>query len=165
MTQDPDTLKFMGKPRPELDEGWHDLLQGTLIKFSADELYAAGNATSVAHKDGGFVGGLGISHSLHCLQYFYQDYYYSHEEQNWHELESHAVDHCLESLRQTLLCQADVSVYTLEWTPHSRFKPTVRVSQPHVCVDWPRLHDWMLKRAAKLEDMTPPDPSLYKDIA
>lgn len=108
------------------------------------------------------------------------DYYYSHEEQDWKELESHAggsmkpvaqmarrkiliiaTDHCLESLRQTLLCQPDVSVYTLEWTPHSRFKPTVRVPQPHTCVDWSKLHTWMLDRAAKLEDMVKLDPSLY----
>jgi hypothetical protein len=84
MTQDPDTPKFMGKPRPELDQAWHDLLEGkcdtkpekeydvdsikgTLIKFSGTELQRAGNASSVAHKEAGFVGGLGISHSLHCL--------------------------------------------------------------------------------------------------
>jgi hypothetical protein len=30
MTQDPDTPKFMGKPRPELDAAWHDLLQGNI---------------------------------------------------------------------------------------------------------------------------------------
>jgi hypothetical protein len=110
-------------------------------------------------------------------QYLYPDYYYNHEEQDWHELESHAgmhpnttipcilltcfLDHCLESLRQTLMCQPDVSVYTLEWTPHSRVKPTVRVPQAHACVDWSALHEWMLERAGKLEDMVPPDPSLY----
>lgn len=70
-------------------------------------------------------------------------------------------DHCLESLRQTLLCQPDISVYTLEWTPHSRVKPTVRVPQAHVCVDWPKLHLWMKARAARLEDMVPPIQSLY----
>lgn len=41
--------------------------QGSLIRHNAEELYLAGNATSVAHKDGGFVGGLGISHALHNL--------------------------------------------------------------------------------------------------
>lgn len=87
LTRDPDTPSFMGQPRPELDEAWHDLLEGvflhivilccqliidigTLIKYSAEELKKAGNATSVAHKDGGYVGGLGISHSLHCLVRF-----------------------------------------------------------------------------------------------
>ena len=28
LTRDPDTHKFMGNPRPELDEAWHNLLEG-----------------------------------------------------------------------------------------------------------------------------------------
>jgi hypothetical protein len=28
MTQDPDTPNFMGRPRQELDDAWHNLLQG-----------------------------------------------------------------------------------------------------------------------------------------
>ena len=64
---DPEMAKFMGPPRPELDQAWHDLLDATLIRYSEDELMRADNATSVRHKDGGFVGGLGVSHSLHCL--------------------------------------------------------------------------------------------------
>lgn len=84
LTQDPDTPSFMGRPRPEMDQAWHDLLEGTgasmlcyqcflndppgtLIRYSHDELRLAGNASSVAHRQGGYVGGLGISHSLHCL--------------------------------------------------------------------------------------------------
>ncbi|KAK3399799.1 hypothetical protein B0T20DRAFT_406986 [Sordaria brevicollis] len=165
LTGDPDTKKFMGKPRPELDQAWHDLLDSTLIKYSADELFLANNATSVQHKDGGFVGGLGISHSLHCLkrlkQYLHPEYYYGHEQQDWDELYSH-VDHCLESLRQEILCNADVNVYTLKWTPHSRFKPTVKVPQPHACVDWDALHGWMKGRQARLEDMVGPPESLFE---
>ncbi|KAK3338924.1 hypothetical protein B0H65DRAFT_511221 [Neurospora tetraspora] len=165
LTGDPDTKKFMGKPRPELDQAWHDLLDSTLIKYSADELFLANNATSVQHKDGGFVGGLGISHSLHCLkrlkQYLHPEYYYGHEAQDWDELYSH-VDHCLESLRQEILCNADVNVYTLKWTPHSRFKPTVKVPQPHACVDWEALHGWMKGRQARLEDIVGPPESLFE---
>ena len=57
----------MGQPRPEMDEAWHALLSATAIRFSAQELQQAGNATSVRHKDGGFIGGLAVSHSLHCI--------------------------------------------------------------------------------------------------
>lgn len=55
------------------------------------------------------------------------------------------------------MCQADVSLYTLEWTPHSKVKPTVRVPQPHACVDWNKLHEWMKERAAITEDMVHPE--------
>lgn len=67
LTSDPDTPKFMGEPRPEMDQAWHELLEATMIRFSDEELILSNNATSVKHKDGGYVGGLGISHSLHCL--------------------------------------------------------------------------------------------------
>jgi hypothetical protein len=61
-------MRFMGQPRLEMDEAWHALMEGTMIRFSADELRRANNATSVKHVDGtGYVGGLGVSHSLHCL--------------------------------------------------------------------------------------------------
>lgn len=67
---DPDTPKFVGQPRAEMDKAWHDLLDGTMIRFSEEELSLAGNSTSIRHKDGGYVGGLGISHSLHCIVSF-----------------------------------------------------------------------------------------------
>ncbi len=203
---DPDTPKFMGQPRPEMDEAWHDLLSATAIRLSEEELALANNATSIRHIDGGYVGGLGISHSLHCVvshvflnqintsgsfpffqhlifldqphtrlilsantmrqkrikQYLHPEYYYQGE-QAWEELFSHA-DHCLESLRQTVMCSADVSVYALKWTPHSRYKPSVMVPQPHACVDWEALHLWMSGRAASLDDIVGPPEDLYEGI-
>lgn len=118
-------------------------------------------------------------------QYLHPDYYYSAPGQNWEELESHAgkfvvyallflqasakdsdsnltPDHCLESLRQSLMCQPDLSVYTLEWTRHSRFKPAVRVPQPHTCMNFNRIHDWMEGRLATNDEMVPPDPAMYE---
>jgi len=161
---DVDTPKFVGQPRPEMDAAWHDLLSATAIKLSEEELKLANNATSIRHKNGGYVGGLGISHSLHCVkrikQYMHRDYYYQGDQQ-WDELFFHA-DHCLESLRQAVMCAADVSVYTLEWTPHSRYKPAVRVPQAHACVNWEALHEWMLGRAASLDDVIGPPESLYE---
>ncbi|KAI0101392.1 hypothetical protein GGR51DRAFT_575033 [Nemania sp. FL0031] len=161
LKEDPDSPKFMGKPREELDQAWHDLLDGTLIKFSKEELMLANNATSISHKDGGYVGGLGVSHSLHCLkrikQYLHPEYYYPGE-QNWAELDWH-VDHCLDSLRKELLCKASPDVYLLEWTPHSLERPSVTVPQPHMCVDWDALHAWMQSRSAGYDDMVKPTES------
>lgn len=121
-------------------------------------------------------------------QYFYADYYYSQDD-DWDDLEMHAgknnlyripmtgishadtwllfPDHCIESLRQTLMCSADVSLYTLEWTRHSRHshKPSVRVPQAHACVDWSKLHEWMMDRAALFEKMVPPPGELFEGKA
>ena len=72
------------------------------------------------------------------------------------------VDHCLESIRQEVLCSANVNVYTLRWTPHNRFMPAVSVSQPNACVDWDALHEWMKGRAARQDDMVGPPESLFQ---
>lgn len=63
----PESKPFMGHPRPELDAAWHDLLAGTLVRYSAEELHLANTTTSIRHKEGGYVGGMGVSHQLHCL--------------------------------------------------------------------------------------------------
>lgn len=67
LMNDPESSKFSGEPRPELDEAWHEMLDGTLIRLSEEELVQANNATSVKSKDGGYIGAIGVSHSLHCL--------------------------------------------------------------------------------------------------
>lgn len=64
---DPDTPKFLGNPSVEMDQAWHELLSATAIRFSEEELILANNATSIRLQDGGYVAGLGISHSLHCV--------------------------------------------------------------------------------------------------
>ena len=64
---DPDTPKFVGSPSDEMDHAWHKLLSGTAIRFSEEELRLANNASSIRLQDGGYVAGLGISHSLHCV--------------------------------------------------------------------------------------------------
>lgn len=200
--KDPESSRFSGEPRPELDQAWHEMLDGTLIRLSEEELLHANNATSVRSKDGGYIGAIGVSHSLHCLvsramssglhtylirarlftdlgfkskdpkiqlanrfhqkrikQYMYPDYYYSDNATDWEEVHEH-MDHCLEALRQELLCSADLNLWTFQWTPHSRIKPANHIPQQHACVDWDALHSWMQKRAITWDDMvTPPDVS------
>lgn len=64
---DKDTPKFLGEPSAEMDQAWHELLSATAIQLSEEELALSNNATSIRLQDGGYVGGLGISHSLHCV--------------------------------------------------------------------------------------------------
>ena len=67
------------------------------------------------------------------------------------------VDYCLESLRQEVMCFADVNVFTLKWTGHSHVKPMIT----HACVDCEALYNWMLDRAASLQDLEGSPESLY----
>lgn len=44
----------------------HDLMAGTLIRISDEELRLAGS-DSIPLKDGGYAAGLGVGHNLHCV--------------------------------------------------------------------------------------------------
>lgn len=72
------------------------------------------------------------------------------------------VDHYLESLRQEVLCSANVNVYALRWTPHNRLMLAVSVSQPNTCVDWDALHAWLKGRAARQDDMVGPLEGVFQ---
>ncbi|KAF4626888.1 hypothetical protein G7Y89_g11268 [Cudoniella acicularis] len=146
LAEGPEHNPFMGEPRPELDQAWHNLLAGILPRLTADELLLAGNTTSIAHKQGGYVA----------------DYYYPGP-QDWKELAEHA-DYCLEGLRQFVVCKADLSVYTLKWTPHSRYKPSTHIPQRHICVDWEGVDGWMLSRAVKNDDIVGPPKGMFDDM-
>ncbi|KAI1313260.1 hypothetical protein F5Y03DRAFT_338549 [Xylaria venustula] len=67
LTTDFDSQRFLGNPRPELDEAWHELLTGAAISLSEEDLRLANAPSSVRLKNGGYIGGLGIVHSLHCI--------------------------------------------------------------------------------------------------
>ncbi|KAM7193105.1 protein of unknown function (DUF3328) domain containing protein [Rhypophila sp. PSN 637] len=163
----PDAHLFMGRPRPELDQAWHELVSATMIRFSAEELGLASeheldlaqkNASSlVRHRDGGFIGGLGVSHNLHCLkrikQYIYPEYY-PRVAHKYDDYEAH-FEHCLETIRQALLCAADTNLYALEWTAKNPLKPGLRLFQANTCVDWEALRGWMKGRLATGDDMLP----------
>ncbi|KAK3393992.1 hypothetical protein B0H63DRAFT_555273 [Podospora didyma] len=161
----PDAHKFSGDPRPELDEAWHETLSGTLFRLSPDELGPDVNYTnSIRHKEGGLVGVMGVSHNLHCVkrvyQYIHPDYY-SDVAASYGDWDAH-LEHCLEVLRQAVLCAADTSVYALQWklTDKEEAKPIVVPYQPSVCVDWDPLHAWMRGRESQLEDLVGPSESI-----
>ena len=61
------TNPYRGKPRPELDKAWHDLLQRNNIRLSEEELQKL-NRTAIELYDGsGYSGQINAYHHLHCL--------------------------------------------------------------------------------------------------
>jgi hypothetical protein len=50
-------------------------------------------------------------------------------------------DHCIEVLRQRLMCNPDLNVYTYHWV--DRFeKPWANLFSSHRCVVWDHFHQW-----------------------
>ncbi|KAF1734601.1 hypothetical protein CRV24_006143 [Beauveria bassiana] len=131
---------FKGPPRPELDEAWNKLLAPTAIRVNKRVLDKI-NRTSVPLEDGsGYMVSLDVYHQLHCLRYvkryLHRDYYNMTEK----NLGQH-IDHCLDSLRQYVMCNADVVLQTFDWLPNfHRPWPNFRIV--HECANWDAIQDW-----------------------
>ncbi|KAJ7508452.1 hypothetical protein B0H11DRAFT_1965056 [Mycena galericulata] len=104
------------------------------LRLPRSEAVLFPNKTSgIAGDPGYYMAELEIYHQLHCL--------------GMHTIgsrESH-VDHCVERIRQGLMCNVDTSVLVWEWNP--TFNETrVRLRVPHQCKDFSKIHEWTRDR-------------------
>lgn len=66
------------------------------------------------------------------------------------------LDHCLDFIRQGILCHLDYSLYTVYWGEHRQDIPTHRDPPVQKCVNWDKLKVWMEGRAANTDDLVRP---------
>lgn len=76
--------------------------------------------------------------------YTYQDHYgkfdYDMIAEDARERQAHK-DHCVENLRQRLMCNPDLNIYGNYWVSrHS--KPWTNLYTEHRCVNWDAFYDW-----------------------
>ncbi|KAF4620114.1 hypothetical protein G7Y89_g14709 [Cudoniella acicularis] len=138
------TNVFRGKPREELHNAWTELLQYHNIRVPESDLRKI-NRTSLPLNDeaGGYLVTLDVFHQIHCLnqlrQQIYHEYYYPTE---WNSTKRfmHA-DHCVDLLRQVLMCRGDVSLLTYSWIDGYR-RPWPEFGVDHTCHNWDNLIQW-----------------------
>lgn len=69
-------------------------------------------------------------------------------------------NHCVEELRQSLMCQPDLNIYTYHWVKATD-APYGNLFTPHKCVDWMALNEWTTERIIKESSgMKPEDAEL-----
>ncbi|MCJ1311319.1 hypothetical protein MMC25_004990 [Agyrium rufum] len=156
---------FAGPPSTEIDNAWDDLLSTIHLRVSKAELDRNGQ-TSVGLPGGGYLAWLGSHHLLHCLmiiffnaqrmvrQWNYRGHYHPNitVEEAAH-LEMHA-DHCFETLRQAVMCHADLSLTTFNWNETTP-KPMFTVGGSiHTCVDWTDLQDSLADRLVSDDEVS-----------
>ncbi|KAH8765332.1 hypothetical protein F5883DRAFT_376733, partial [Diaporthe sp. PMI_573] len=155
---------YMGPPNPELDRHWEDV--SALLNFGvkAEVLEKVNQTRGAAEfRDiGRYQVGLEVYHQLHCLNYIrmytYHDYYAgidydmigeTEEDQREHK------DHCVEVLRQRLMCNADLNVYPYHWVEEFDL-PIGYLFTQHRCIDWDHLHTWAKATAIRKPPLQKP---------
>ncbi|KAF1822547.1 uncharacterized protein K489DRAFT_320844 [Dissoconium aciculare CBS 342.82] len=139
---------YAGKPRPGLDQAWHDLLKYSNIRLSLEELDfldPARKDSAVELPDGGYYATTQVMHELHCIVGLYLTYFPELSTAQLEDQKIH-VEHCLDTLRQGVMCRADLTPITMRWG-HKQPVPLGNFSSPHQCVDWSRVDYWMQDRS------------------
>ncbi|PWI67688.1 hypothetical protein PCL_02609 [Purpureocillium lilacinum] len=152
---------YEGQPSPELEKRWDDLWRLPNIRFPEEHM-ASLNKTPpekfihVAPQYGeGVLGFLNVFHQLHCLnfvrQFSYRKHYdYSHTNgfnQSEQFLRQHA-DHCIESLRKSLVCAADVTPMVYLPDENSKYGYDADFNMRRKCKNYTRVQQWARDHAA-----------------
>ena len=73
-----------------------------------------------------------------------------------------ALDHCIDSLRQLIMCRADATFQTYDWIPDLRI-PWANFEVEHECINWDRVDDWAGEHAIDVYEfdyLIHPDPGV-----
>ncbi|KAI3325574.1 hypothetical protein HD806DRAFT_490702 [Xylariaceae sp. AK1471] len=142
-------------------KAWDDLMSPTYFSASHADLQKAGESinSSVFLVDGGYLAGLGVYHDIHCLRRLRlfldsNGYYDELTEENMEYLRDH-LGHCIESLRRTVICNADTNIFTFTWKNEQEVRPGVLRPMPQSkpqrkCVSFGAVESWIMERHVSL---------------
>ncbi|KAI0879014.1 hypothetical protein GGS24DRAFT_276867 [Hypoxylon argillaceum] len=99
---------------------------------------------------GGYMASMEASHQMHCLdmlrKFSYRDYYADKAAvfSDPFKLRTH-MDHCIEMLRQVIMCSADLHIITYDWVDHVDY-PWPDFSINRQCRNWDDVMEWVRQR-------------------
>jgi len=147
--------EYTGDPSPEVDavwENWSFVKYASLPEETMKKLpESMDSARFTPEYGGGYIGFLEVSHHIHCLNVLrkavYSDYYMSPE-----HLDSPFTDepfvvsmhikHCIEQLRQNIMCNADTGIITHHWVKDDP-DPFANFNTWHKCRDISSVEKWI----------------------
>ncbi|KLJ06371.1 hypothetical protein EMPG_10200 [Blastomyces silverae] len=154
---------YRERPGPLVDEAW--LALGTqyapmIIPENEAEGYGIqkGQVKRMKDQGGGFFANVEVLHHLHCLNmlrqatYFNFEYYSKKGDGPFKDpddvLETH-IGHCVDILRQQIMCTADVGVFGQWWV--EGVGPFVDFNTVHKCRNFEEIRKWAEQRQSSYE--------------
>lgn len=152
--------EYRGPPGPYIDAAWERLIGGVLpMRIADDTLTRIGMAhrpSIVGYREedgGGYMATIEVSHQMHCLNMLRRHTYFDYYEPIKHsnppgdaEFYRIHLDHCIEMLRQRIMCTGDVGMITFDWVKGHK-KPYPNFSTMHVCRKLDNILDWSARHA------------------
>ncbi|KAJ0124502.1 hypothetical protein J7T55_005840 [Diaporthe amygdali] len=131
------------------DAAWEKIVIGTeqgWVNISQEKVNDMGQ-DSIQFDDGsGYFFGLDVFHQLHCLNYIrkktllYAPVYQNQPGEEDIPMKYH-IPHCLDSIRLSLQCHADMSVIPQRWAP-GWIEPWAIWTNHHQCRNFEHVRDW-----------------------
>ncbi|KAI3342238.1 hypothetical protein F4824DRAFT_195251 [Ustulina deusta] len=143
----PGVPQYVGEPSDEMDRRWRSLIRGQAVDLRGQEAESVADITY--QKPGGwYLTGPDSFHQLHCLDVIRKalrpDYYTPPNPEPVHTMH---VEHCVDYLRQGVMCAADLTMIPVQWsTKRDRILQDTEVV--HTCRDFEKIHEWTLARDA-----------------
>ncbi|KAL1958761.1 hypothetical protein VTO42DRAFT_3880 [Malbranchea cinnamomea] len=138
---------YMGPPTPEVDAAWAKLYENGIVQIPRSDAKRLDNKTiPIPDSPGYYPVGIDVFHQLHCLNMLRRRIWAA-------ELESYAkvvdpemmemrhIDHCIDSIRQSLMCSSDISTIPWTWDEEDQEAKAVGATI-HTCRDFDRISEW-----------------------
>lgn len=146
IVHNPSEPRYVGPPTDEVDAAWKELVKGRYFNITEEEAEIAfGTPHGLYNHPGlGYLLGLDVYHALHCVDEIRKaldkDFYYNKKTKHAYPDRAHR-DHCLDHLRQQLMCHADLTPIPVIWYEgHGR--SFVQSDVVHTCRNWEMLQEF-----------------------
>ncbi|KAG1856641.1 hypothetical protein DFJ58DRAFT_784249 [Suillus subalutaceus] len=150
---------YRGSPSPEIDAAWNRIAHGLVpTRMSLEDILKAGEVDSPskvrypAEFGGGFMVTVEAYHQLHCLNLLrkasWPEYYVPTDPP---EVVRMHFDHCIEMIRQNIMCNADVTMITWDWVQEHKI-PYPNFNTRHQCRNYEKILDWAVKHAVHIPE-------------
>ncbi|KAJ7138306.1 hypothetical protein C8R44DRAFT_607441, partial [Mycena epipterygia] len=156
-----DLSPFQIPSSPALDRMWSDLYNVDILRLTKEEAAKLPNKThAIPGDEDHYIAELDVFHNLHCLvgssnatEHVGRPLLHvSRAETN----SSFPVAHCVDWIRQSIMCSGDTSVVVWQWD--DLVKTTkVQGKIAHTCRKFDKLHDWAKEHGLK----TKYDPTVH----
>ncbi|KAK2008960.1 hypothetical protein LZ32DRAFT_684246 [Colletotrichum eremochloae] len=143
---------YEGPPNQQNEAAWNRLLSVGVVAISEQESSRITNGTASAVGDSKkHIVELEMFHQFHCLKWLRDQFWHlnaavtaSHELNDFPQRVNHT-DHCIDYLRQVIMCHGDITPITFEWIPDINGY-IAHHSTEHMCRNFDAIFDWATVR-------------------
>lgn len=156
---------YTGPPSHASDKAWASLQEVRGIQISPSQASLLNHAEEgLFARNGTLATILGVQHNLHCIrilrQTLYPTYYYpDHNTDADQGARAHHAGHCLEAIRQSVMCTPDLIPRAVRWADNERLDVAVIPSVTMQCLSWDSLRQRMRGMTYDLKDLWDANPS------